>query len=76
MCTYIPTSRYDVPARCYKKYRDIEFETHTFMCFDDYNSYLKYAYGEKYMELPHKSKRKPHVNIYEFNFESIFGGKF
>lgn len=55
-----------------KKYRNIEFEKHMFMYFDDYDSYLKYAYGEKYMELPHKRKQKPHINIYEFNFESVF----
>lgn len=73
---YSPVSGWGVPAKCYKKYRNIEFKKHMFMCFDDYDSYLKYAYGEKYMELPHKRKRKSYINIYEFNFESVFGGKF
>lgn len=70
--TYTPASGWGVPAKCYKKYRNIEFEKHMFMCFDDYDSYLKYAYGEKYLELPPKSKRKPHINVYELNFGDLF----
>ena len=44
-----------------------------FMCFDDYDSYLKYAYGNHYMELPSVEKRKPHINVSELSFGNIFG---
>ena len=74
--TYTQASGWGVPAKCYKKYRNIEFEKRTFMCFGDYDSSLKYASGEKYMELKPKSKRKPHINVYELNFGNLFeGGK-
>lgn len=71
--TYTPASGWGVPTKCYKKYRDIKFENHKFMCFDDYDSYLKYAYGNRYMELPPVEKRKPHINVSELSFGNIFG---
>ena len=43
------------------------------MCFDDYDSYLKYAYGNHYMELPPVEKIKPHINVSELSFGNISG---
>lgn len=73
-CIHIPLQvEGGVPTKCYKKYRDIKFENHKFMCFDDYDSYLKYAYGNHYMELPPVEKIKPHINVSELSFGNIFG---
>ncbi len=44
------------------------------MTRDEYNKFFLAC--EKYMELPPKSKRKPHINVYELNFGNLFeGGK-
>lgn len=74
MYTYTPSSGWSVPSKCYDSYRWLEFEGHEFMAFEDYDTYLRYAYGENYMDLPEESKRVPHIGMYDLSFGGIFVG--
>lgn len=44
------------------------------MAFEYYDTYLRYAYGENYMDLPEESKRVPHIGMYDLLFGGIFVG--
>lgn len=44
------------------------------MTFEDYDTYLRYAYGENYIGLLEESKRVPHIGMYDLSFGGIFVG--
>lgn len=52
-----------LPRSVFSSYLDIPFEDYQFMVCVGYEKYLTSVYGEKYMDLPAKRKRKrPHPN--------------
>ena len=48
--------KYGMPASCFQKYQDIEFEGMMFRGFVDYDTYLKLLYKD-YMQIPPEDKR-------------------
>lgn len=72
--TYTPASGWGVPRKCYDSYCWLKFEGHEFMAFEDYDTYLRYAYGDNYMDLPEESKRVPHIGVYNLSFGNVFVG--
>lgn len=49
-------TKYGVPAKCFKQYRNMEFEGMQFRAFVDYDKYLTLLYND-YMTLPPVEKR-------------------
>lgn len=48
--------KYGMPSRCFRKYREMDFEGMRFFVFEEYDMYLSLLYGD-YMKLPPKEKR-------------------
>lgn len=48
------------PSEYFEEYIDIEFEHKKFMVYKNYESILKWRYGDDYMQLPPKEKRISH----------------
>ena len=53
-------ARYGLPAVCFDKMQDMEFEGYTFRAFQDYDRYLSALYGD-YRKLPPKEQRTGHM---------------
>ncbi len=51
-----PECKYGMPAACYDRYMELEFEGMMFMALADYDRFLKLSYGD-YMQFPPVEKR-------------------
>lgn len=60
--------RYGMPKKWFLERAEYEFEGHKFYGIKDYDSFLKYMYGN-YMELPPVDKRQQHAPVSSFNFD-------
>ena len=63
---YPKRCKFGTPAKCFRAFRDIEFEGHVLRCFEDYDALLSTQYGD-YMKLPPVEDRRPVLTIGELS---------